>query len=121
VTAVSGSGPAYLFRFIEAFTQAAEAAGLPSRVADLLARETIAGAAELARTSRASPAELREQVTSPNGTTAAGLKRLDGDGLLTSLLKSTVKAAAERSRELAGEVEPAPAAIAKPRAVAKAR
>ncbi|MGL6043138.1 MAG: pyrroline-5-carboxylate reductase [Sandaracinobacteroides sp.] len=105
VTAVSGSGPAYVFRFLEAFIEAAKAAGLPADLAAQLARETVAGAAELARSSPESPAQLREQVTSPNGTTAAGLQRLDGDGLLSSLLRTTVKAAAERSRELAADAE----------------
>ncbi|PZU46012.1 MAG: pyrroline-5-carboxylate reductase [Sphingomonas sp.] len=105
VTALSGSGPAYLFRFIEAMASAGEAAGLPMPIARQLALETVTGAAELAAESDMSPAELREQVTSPNGTTAAGLQRLDGDGLLTSLLRATVRAAAERSREMAEAAE----------------
>jgi pyrroline-5-carboxylate reductase len=105
VTAVSGSGPAYVFRFIEALASAAEAQGLAADVSLQLALETVAGAAELARQTGVHPAVLREQVTSPNGTTAAGLDRLDGDGLLTSLLKTTVKAATDRSRALAAEAE----------------
>lgn len=105
VTAVSGSGPAFLFRFIEAFESAAEAAGLAPDVARFLAVETVAGAAELAHRSGEAPSALREQVTSPNGTTQAGLEMLDGDGLLSSLLRATVKAAADRSRTLAAEVE----------------
>jgi pyrroline-5-carboxylate reductase len=105
VTAVSGSGPAYLFRFTEALAAAAEAQGLPREVALKLAVETVAGAGELARQSGIHPSTLREQVTSPNGTTAAGLERLDGDGLLTSLMRTTVKAATERSREMAAVAE----------------
>ncbi len=105
VTAVSGSGPAYVFRFIEALAEAAEAAGLSADIALGLAVDTVAGAAELARATKTHPAVLREQVTSPNGTTAAGLRMLDGDGLLTSLLRTTVKAAADRSRALAAAAE----------------
>jgi pyrroline-5-carboxylate reductase len=105
VTAVSGSGPAYVFRFMEGLAAAAEAAGLPPEVALQLAVETVAGAAELARQSGTHPSVLREQVTSPNGTTAAGLEMLDGDGLLSSLLRTTVKAATDRSRALAAAAE----------------
>lgn len=105
VTGLSGSGPAYLFRFIEALAGAGEAAGLDPETAARLALETVAGAAELAATSAASPAELRQQVTSPNGTTQAGLDVLDGDGALSSLLRATVRAAAERSRALAAAAE----------------
>jgi pyrroline-5-carboxylate reductase len=107
VTAVSGSGPAFLFRFIEALAGAAEAAGLEPQVAQRLALETVAGAAELAAQSGVSPAVLRQQVTSPNGTTQAGLDVLDGDGLLSSLLRGTVRAAAERSRALAAQADSA--------------
>jgi len=105
VTGLSGSGPAYLFRFIEALAGAGEAAGLDPETAARLALETVAGAAELAATSAVSPAELRQQVTSPNGTTQAGLDVLDGDGALSSLLRATVRAAAERSRALASAAE----------------
>lgn len=105
VTAVSGSGPAYVFRFVEALAAAAEAQGLPADVALQLAVETVAGAGELARQSGVHPSVLREQVTSPNGTTAAGLEQLDGDGLLSSLVKTTVKAATDRSRALAAAAE----------------
>lgn len=107
VTAVSGSGPAFLFRFVEALAGAAEAAGLDSQVAQRLALETVAGAAELAAKSGLSPAHLRQQVTSPNGTTQAGLDVLDGDGLLSSLMRATVRAAAERSRALAAQADSA--------------
>ena len=105
VTGLSGSGPAYLFRFIEAMADAGEAVGLPSAMARTLALETVVGAAALAAQSDLPPSRLREQVTSPNGTTAAGLQRLDGDGLLSSLMRSTVRAATERSRQLAAAAE----------------
>jgi len=102
VTGVSGSGPAYVFRFIEALEAAGVAAGLPRPLAASLALETVVGAAALAAERRAPPTALREQVTSPNGTTDAGLAVLDGSGALTRLLGDTVAAAAARSRELAG-------------------
>jgi pyrroline-5-carboxylate reductase len=105
VTGLSGSGPAYLFRFIEALADAGVAVGLPADIAGTLALQTVAGAAQLAARSDLSPAKLREQVTSPNGTTVAGLQRLDGDGLLSSLMRSTVRAATERSRQMAAEGE----------------
>jgi pyrroline-5-carboxylate reductase len=105
VTALSGSGPAYLFRFLEALSAAGEAAGLPAGASARLALETVAGAAELARGAARSPAELRAEVTSPNGTTAAGLAVLDGEGELSALLRRTVEAAAERSRALAADAE----------------
>jgi pyrroline-5-carboxylate reductase len=101
VTGLSGSGPAYLFRFIEALAEAGAAAGLPPAIAAGLALDTVTGAAALAAERAASPADLRAQVTSPNGTTAAGLAVLDGEGGLTALLTATVAAAARRSRELA--------------------
>ncbi len=101
VTAVSGSGPAYVFLLIEALAQAAEAAGLPSDLALRLARSTVAGSGELARLSAESPARLRENVTSPGGTTRAALDVLmAGDGLAPLIVRA-VAAAAARSRELA--------------------
>jgi len=101
VTAVSGSGPAYVFLLIEALAQAAEAAGLPPDLALRLARATVAGSGELARLSDESPAQLRENVTSPGGTTRAALDVLmAGDGLVP-LIRRAVAAAAARSRELA--------------------
>jgi pyrroline-5-carboxylate reductase len=107
VTGLSGSGPAFLFRFIEALAGAGEAAGLEPDVAARLALQTVAGAAELAVQSGLTPAALRQQVTSPNGTTQAGLDVLDGDGALSSLLRATVRAAAERSRALAAAADAA--------------
>lgn len=100
VTAVSGSGPAYVFHFIEALTAAAEAAGLPPATAGLLAMQTVYGAASLAAESGERPGELRRQVTSPNGTTAAALAVLMGEDRLKNLLVEAVEAARLRSVEL---------------------
>jgi pyrroline-5-carboxylate reductase len=102
VTAVSGSGPAYVFLLAEALAQAGAASGLPSELAGKLARETVAGAGELLHRSALDAAVLRENVTSPGGTTAAALSVLmDRSGLLT-LMNRAVAAATARSRELAG-------------------
>jgi pyrroline-5-carboxylate reductase len=101
VTAVCGSAPAYLYAFTEALEAAGEAEGLPPQVAKALARATMAGAAALMDASGEAPAELRRQVTSPNGTTEAALKVLLGEGGLGPLLRQAVAAAANRSRELA--------------------
>lgn len=100
VTAVSGSGPAYIFHFIEALTAAAIQAGLPEDTAKLLARQTVYGAACLATESPEEPGLLRERVTSPNGTTAAALAVLMGEGRLTGLVTQAVEAARLRSIEL---------------------
>lgn len=100
VTAVSGSGPAYIFHFIEALTVAAEKAGLPAPTARLLAKQTVYGAASLAIESDEEPGVLRQQVTSPNGTTAAALAVLMGEDRLTNLLTEAVEAARLRSIEL---------------------
>ncbi|ESX56819.1 pyrroline-5-carboxylate reductase [Mesorhizobium sp. LSHC422A00] len=100
VTAVSGSGPAYIFHFIEALTVAAENAGLPTETARLLAMQTVYGAAALAAESGEEPGVLRQQVTSPNGTTAAALAVLMGEDRLTKLLTEAVEAARLRSVEL---------------------
>ena len=101
VTAVSGSGPAYVFLLIEVLAQAGERAGLPAELALRLARETVAGAGELARLSPGSPARLREAVTSPGGTTRAALDVLMAKDGLGRLLDRAVAAATKRSRELA--------------------
>jgi pyrroline-5-carboxylate reductase len=101
VTAVSGSGPAYVFLLIEALAQAAEEYGLPPDLALRLARSTVAGSGELARLSTESPAQLRENVTSPGGTTRAALDVLMAEDGLVALVKRAVAAAAARSRELA--------------------
>lgn len=101
VTAVSGSGPAYVFHLIEAMASAGEKAGLPARLAMSLARETIIGAAALAEAESQSPAAtLRENVTSPGGTTAAALEVLRGSGALEELMSRAIAAATERSRAL---------------------
>ncbi len=100
VTAVSGSGPAYIFHFIECLTAAAEHAGLPSETAKLLAMQTVFGAASLAAESREEPGVLRQQVTSPNGTTAAALAVLMGEDRLKNLVTEAVEAARVRSVEL---------------------
>ena len=80
VTAVSGSGPAYVFLLAEALAEAGVAAGLPAPLAAKLARETVAGSGELLHRSPLDAAALRENVTSPGGTTAAALGRADGRG-----------------------------------------
>lgn len=100
VTAVSGSGPAYVFHFIECLEAAAIAAGLPADTARLLAMQTVYGAAALARESGEEPGRLREQVTSPNGTTAAALAVLMGGDRLKALVGEAVEAARARSIEL---------------------
>jgi pyrroline-5-carboxylate reductase len=100
VTAVSGSGPAYVFLLAECLTEAGIAEGLDPELAARLARETIAGAGELLRRSDLSPTELRRNVTSSKGVTAVALEVLMGKGSLSDLLKRAVAAAAKRSREL---------------------
>ena len=102
VTAVSGSGPAYVFLLAEALAQAGAAAGLPPHLAEKLARETVAGSGELLHRSPLKAATLRENVTSPGGTTAAALKVLMGEKGLEDLMKAAIAAATRRSRELAG-------------------
>jgi pyrroline-5-carboxylate reductase len=100
VTAVSGSGPAYVFLLAECLEEAGVKAGLDRELARQLACETVSGAGELLRRSDASAAELRKNVTSPGGTTAAALEILMGEDALQQLLTRAVKAATERSREL---------------------
>lgn len=101
VTAVSGSGPAYVFLLIEALAAAGARVGLPADLALRLARETVAGAGELARLSSDRPDRLREAVTSPGGTTRAALDILMADHGVAELLDRAVAAATARSRELA--------------------
>jgi pyrroline-5-carboxylate reductase len=102
VTAVSGSGPAYVFLLAEVLAQAGVAAGLPRELAAKLARATVAGSGELLRHSEQDPATLRQNVTSPGGTTAAALEVLMGRDGFAALLEKAVAAATRRSRELAG-------------------
>jgi pyrroline-5-carboxylate reductase len=102
VTGVSGSGPAYVFHMIETLAAAGEAAGLPPEMAMQLAKATVAGAGALAKSASETPTQLRVNVTSPNGTTQAALEVLMDEGAgFPVLLKRAVKAAADRSRELA--------------------
>jgi pyrroline-5-carboxylate reductase len=102
VTATSGSGPAYVFLLAEAMTRAGIAAGLPAELAARLARETVAGAGELLRRSSLDAATLRQNVTSPGGTTAAALEVLMGANGFDTLLTRAIAAATRRGRELAG-------------------
>ena len=102
VTAVSGSGPAYVFLLAEVLAQAGAAAGLPADLAARLARGTVAGSGELLQQSALDPAVLRENVTSPGGTTAAALEVLMGRNGVARLMNEAVRAATERSRALAG-------------------
>lgn len=100
VTAISGSGPAYVFHFIEALSDAGTALGLPRETAALLAMQTVMGAGALADASADTPARLREQVTSPNGTTAAALDVLMGEDRLKKLVTEAAQAAHRRAVEL---------------------
>jgi pyrroline-5-carboxylate reductase len=102
VTAVSGSGPAYVFLLAECLAEAGAAAGLPVEMARRLARATVAGAGELLHRAPEEPEVLRRNVTSPGGTTAAALSILMAPDGLRPLLAKAVQAAARRSRELAG-------------------
>jgi pyrroline-5-carboxylate reductase len=102
VTAVSGSGPAYVFLLAEAMAKAGVAAGLPVALAERLARETVAGSGELLHRSELDAATLRRNVTSPGGTTAAALDVLMGPGGFDELLAKAIAAATRRGRELAG-------------------
>jgi len=102
VTALSGSGPAYVFLLAEAMASAGIAAGLPPALATRLARETVTGSAELMHRSDLDAATLRQNVTSPGGTTAAALDVLMGPGGFEHLLTQAIIAATRRSRELAG-------------------
>jgi pyrroline-5-carboxylate reductase len=101
VTAVSGSGPAYVFLLAEELARAGVEAGLPADLATKLARDTVAGAGELLHRSELDAATLRQNVTSPGGTTAAALEVLMGEDGMQSLLTRAVAAATKRSRELA--------------------
>jgi len=102
VTAVSGSGPAYVFLLAEALSAAGAAAGLPPALAARLARATVSGSGELLNRSPLDPATLRQNVTSPGGTTAAALDVLMAADGMAELMNRAVIAATRRSRELAG-------------------
>ncbi|MEM9432569.1 MAG: pyrroline-5-carboxylate reductase [Pseudomonadota bacterium] len=104
VTGVSGSGPAYVFHLIETLAAAGQAQGLPAEMAIQLAKATVAGAGALAEQAAEDPAQLRVNVTSPGGTTAAALNILmDKETGFPNLLTRAVAAAADRGRELAGD------------------
>ncbi len=102
VTAVSGSGPAYLFHLVEALSAAGQEAGLDRGVAERLARQTVTGAAELLSGSGLDPAVLRQNVTSPGGTTAAALEILMAEDGMAALMRRAVQAARRRAAELSG-------------------
>jgi len=104
VTALSGSGPAYIFYMTEALIAAGVEAGLSEEVAKQLATQTVFGAAELLVESGRAPAELRGKVTSPGGTTEAALKVMQERGF-EKIVAEAVRAAARRSRELSGDIE----------------
>lgn len=102
VTGLSGSGPAYIYTLIESLTNQAEKEGLPADTALRLATQTVIGAARMVESTGMSPVDLRNQVTSPGGTTLAGLEALTTHGFEDSIAAG-VHAAAERSREIAEE------------------
>jgi pyrroline-5-carboxylate reductase len=101
VTALAGSGPAFVYRFLDALAAGAASLGLEPGQAQRLALATVEGAALLAAASPHSPGELARRVASPGGTTQAGLDVLDRDGALAGLVEATIKAAADRSAEMA--------------------
>ena len=98
-TAISGSGPAYVFAFIESLINAGISIGMPSEMAETLVKETFAGSSNLAKISEHSPSKLREMVTSPGGTTAAALPELVNGGL-ENIVANAAKAALNRAKEL---------------------
>lgn len=101
VTALGGSGPAFVYRFIDALAQGGEAIGLPADQALRLALATVEGAAALAAQAGVPPEELARRVTSPGGTTQAGLATLDADGTFAHIIAATLKAARDRGVEMA--------------------
>lgn len=102
VTAISGSGPAYVFHFVECLAEAGERLGLSPELAARFARATVEGAGELLHRSELTPAELRRNVTSPGGTTAAALAVLAAEDGLVPLIARAAAAAKQRSEELSG-------------------
>ena len=104
VTAVSGSGPAYVFYLMEAMIEAAERMGLDPELARNLVKQTVSGAAALAQSDATDPAELRQRVTSKGGTTAAALAVMDADEVRDHVI-TAVLSAQQRARELAAELE----------------
>lgn len=104
-TALVGSGPAYFYAFVEHLTKAGQAVGLPPAISDVMAAQVFIGAAKLLDRLEMSPAELRNRITSPAGTTAAGLEIFNRDDALASLVNGCVAAAGQRSRELSETTE----------------
>ena len=100
VTAVSGSGPAYVFYLVECMAEAGRKAGLPADLAMRLARETVSGAGELLHQSTEDASRLRQNVTSPGGTTAAALSVLMADDGMQPLFDKAIEAARSRAEEL---------------------
>jgi len=103
VTALAGSGPAFVYRFIDALAAGAAALGLPREQADRLALAMVEGAAALAAASEFSPGDLADRVASPGGTTRKGLDVLDAGGRLAALMEDTLRAARDRSAEMTEE------------------
>lgn len=103
ITALSGSGPAFLYRFIDALAQAGEAAGVPAEQALRLALATVEGAAIAAASSSEDPGTMADQVASPGGSTRAGLNVLDAGDALKSLLAETLAASVRRDAEMAAD------------------
>lgn len=104
VTALAGSGPAFLYRFIDALARGGQALGLDEAQAERLALATVAGSARLAASEEVHPAVLADRVASKGGSTRAGLDRLDADGALDRLVAETLAAATERNRQMGREV-----------------
>lgn len=104
VTALAGSGPAFLYRFIDALARGGRELGLDGAQAERLALATVAGSARLAATAHAAPAVLADRVASKGGSTRAGLDRMDADGALDRLVAEVLSAATARNREMGREV-----------------
>lgn len=109
ITALAGSGPAFVYRFIDALAVGAANLGLPRDQADRLALSMVEGAAALAAASADSPGVLADRVASPGGTTRKGLDVLDADGCILSLMEDTLRAARDRSAEMTQEARAAKA------------
>jgi pyrroline-5-carboxylate reductase len=99
VTAISGSGPAYIFLIAEALMSSAVGAGLSPEIADALVRQLLVGSSKLLQQSAETPAQLRANVTSPNGVTASAIQALEQAGIRAAI-EATVQAAVSRSREM---------------------